>query len=118
MTPPTLVSGHILVVVRLLRFPRLKDTTCSCSAVFFRTLEPCYPFNSAFSWFPFSTPVSMKVNLDKLNLANEYDFSRPAVSPSVKAVTGYNEVATVLKDPLGFRSPYVDSAGSLIQGRG
>lgn len=119
MTPPTLVSGHILVVVRPTLLSRLDDVVLHArSAVFLRTLEPCYSFNSTFSWFPFCTPGAMEVNLGKLNLASDYDFGRPAVSPPVKTVTTYNEVSAVFKDSFSFRSPYVDSAGSLIQGRG
>ncbi|KAF8587829.1 linoleate diol synthase [Ramaria rubella] len=83
-----------------------------------RNLEGSYPFNSTFTWFPFATPDSMKHNLSKLNLAGEYDFSRPTVSPPVQAIVGYEEVAAVFRDSFGFRTPYVDSAGSLIQGRG
>lgn len=83
-----------------------------------RTLPNDYTANSIYTFFPLMTPDSMKKNLTKLKLLDQYDLSRPKARTGVKTVVQYNQVAEILKSKDVFATPYAARAARVIPGKG
>jgi hypothetical protein len=86
--------------------------------LFLRTLPEQYTSNSVYTWFPLMTPDSMKIHLTKLNLLGRYDLKRPGVQASYRTVKDHAEIADILKNTAGFKTPYAERAASVIKGKG
>ncbi|PPQ98253.1 hypothetical protein CVT26_003424 [Gymnopilus dilepis] len=74
--------------------------------LFLRTLPNNFTENSVYTFFPLMTPESMKTNLTKLGVLNQYDLSRPTSKTGTASIDDYNGVKTVLNDKDGFQAPY------------
>ncbi|KAJ1300376.1 hypothetical protein OPQ81_005195 [Rhizoctonia solani] len=48
-----------------------------------RALPRYFPDKSVYTWFPFFIPSETRKNLEKLGLADQYEFDRPTASPKV-----------------------------------
>jgi linoleate 10R-lipoxygenase len=86
--------------------------------LFLRTLPNNYTENSVYTWFPLMTPDSMKTNLTKMDVINQYSLERPVTQTTPREVTGYAEIAQILKSTDGFKTPYGSRAAKVITGNG
>ncbi|KAF8906299.1 linoleate diol synthase [Gymnopilus junonius] len=71
-----------------------------------RTLPNNFTENSVYTFFPLMTPESMKTNLTKLGVLDQYDLSRPKSKTGTTPIDGYTRVKSVLADKEGFQTPY------------
>lgn len=62
------------------------------------------------------TPEAMQTNLTKLGVDKKYTFDMPPHVESVKPVSSYEAVRTVLNDKTNFSSPVVDRAKAIFSG--
>ena len=84
-----------------------------------RTLPNHYPHNSTYTWFPLMTPKAMKGILTNLEVADQYEFSRPSAMPDVVSVDTYDAVQKVMvNEERAFASPYGKAARKLVDGKG
>ncbi|EJD44726.1 putative linoleate diol synthase [Auricularia subglabra TFB-10046 SS5] len=84
-----------------------------------RTLPNNFTHDSTYTWFPLMTPKAMKGILTNLELADKYDFSRPAAKPAVVSVEKYDAVQRVMaNEDFAFASPYGKAARKLVSGPG
>ena len=82
-----------------------------------RSLPEQFTENSAYTWFPFQTPESMKIFLGNLGTADRYSFNRPS-DPPVTAIAGhYNDVQQILGSNQ-FRPFYGNKAALVVSGGG
>jgi linoleate 10R-lipoxygenase len=89
-----------------------------------RTLPNNFTENSIYTFFPLMTPESMKKNLKKLGVIDQYDISRPKPTSQLIKVTGHSRVSSILKDTKNFATFYkaraegvLDSIHGLVQRR-
>ena len=60
-----------------------------------------------------------KLMLDKNpDMAKQYGWNRPHISPTIKTVNGYDAVMAVVSDSHTFATPYEDRVGSFTDGYG
>ncbi|KAJ7070750.1 linoleate diol synthase [Mycena amicta] len=85
--------------------------------LFQRTLPNSFTENSTYAFFPLLTPPTMKANLAKLHLLEEYDVVRPKDERPVQLVQDYATVVDILKSAK-FTSPYATRAAKIIKGKG
>ncbi|KAJ7074134.1 linoleate diol synthase [Mycena amicta] len=85
--------------------------------LFQRTLPRSFTENSTYAFFPLLTPPTMKANLAKLHLLEEYDLVRPKDERPVQLVQDYATVVDILKSAK-FTSPYAARAAKIIKGKG
>ncbi|KAF8595652.1 heme peroxidase, partial [Ceratobasidium sp. AG-I] len=71
-----------------------------------RTLPRHYPYNSAYSLFPFFTPSVTQQNLAKLNIAENYSFARPRETPVPKPLNTFTAIRQVSSDINKFKVIY------------
>ncbi|RXW18706.1 hypothetical protein EST38_g7146 [Candolleomyces aberdarensis] len=86
--------------------------------LFLRTLPHHFTENSIYTFFPLMTPDSMKVNLKKMNLLDQYDLSRPKVRSPHAIIDDQEAVVAILKDTSAFSSPYGEKVARIIKGKG
>ncbi|KAJ3493551.1 hypothetical protein NLJ89_g10993 [Agrocybe chaxingu] len=86
--------------------------------LFLRTLPDHFTENSTYTFFPLMTPESMEVILKNLEVADQYDLSRPKYKSAPVFVEGYSRVSAVLKNKEGFTTPYKTRVDRVIQGPG
>ncbi|KAJ2936955.1 hypothetical protein H1R20_g146, partial [Candolleomyces eurysporus] len=86
--------------------------------LFLRTLPDHFSENSIYAFFPLMTPDSMKVHLEKMNLLDKYDVSRPKTRSPPAVVDSQEAVVAILKDPSAFPAPYAEKVARIIQGKG
>ena len=89
------------------------------SKLLFRHLPAYYPAGSGYGHFPFMVPETMKGFAKKLDIADDYTWSRPPipVGPIVVAKT-YEEVTDVLRDTKTFGSNAGTQLDTLTRGVG
>jgi linoleate 10R-lipoxygenase len=85
--------------------------------LFLRTLPNHFTENSVYTFFPLMTPESMKINLDKLDVLDKYDLSKPKTREPTQHVHNYTEVNTILSTD-SFATCCADRASQLITGDG
>ncbi|KDR80737.1 hypothetical protein GALMADRAFT_1103751 [Galerina marginata CBS 339.88] len=88
------------------RDPKAFGFGSTLGRLFLRTLPNNFTENSVYTFFPLMTPESMKTNLTKLGVIDQYDLSRPKSKTSTVSVEGYARVVSILKDKEGFTTPY------------
>ena len=74
----------------------------------FRHLPRHYPANSVYGLFPFFTPDTNKKTLQKLGIADKYDFNRPKPVPIPKVVDTIPGIRRVFEDSVTFKTMYPD----------
>ncbi|KAF9482553.1 linoleate diol synthase [Pholiota conissans] len=79
-----------------------------------RTLPNHFTENSVYTFFPLMTPESMKTNLKKLGVINQYDLSRPTPTMPLIKVSGHQRVSSILKDVKGFATFYKARIGRVL----
>ncbi|KAF8159445.1 linoleate diol synthase [Crassisporium funariophilum] len=100
------------------RDPKAFGFGSTLGRLFLRTLPNDFTENSIYTFFPLMTPESMKTNLTKLGLLDQYDLSRPKSKSAALAVQGHARVSSLLKDKDGFRTPYKARVDRVISGPG
>lgn len=87
--------------------------------LFLRTLPNHFTENSIYTFFPLMTPESMKTNLTKLGVIDQYDLSRPVERSPTVSVNGYARVAAILNDKSGgFSTSYKARVTRVLHGPG
>ncbi|PFH51764.1 hypothetical protein AMATHDRAFT_2679 [Amanita thiersii Skay4041] len=86
--------------------------------LFLRTLPSNFTENSVYTFFPLMTPDSMKTNLTKMGLLDEYDLSRPKAREAPKPISEYGKVGEILRNKEAFTVPYSARAARIIKGKG
>ena len=87
--------------------------------LFLRTLPNHFTENSIYTFFPLMTPESMKTNLTKLGVIDQYDLSRPVERSPTVSVNGYARVAAILNDKNGgFSTSYKARVTRVLHGPG
>jgi hypothetical protein len=86
--------------------------------LFLRTLPNNFTENSVYTFFPLMTPGSMKTNLTKLKLLDQYDLARPPAKNPIVVVDAHATVASILKDKEGFVVPYQSRVDRVLTGKG
>ena len=64
------------------------------------------------------TPDSMKTNLTKLEVLDQYDLARPTTKKAIDVINDHATVASILKDKEGFIAPYKSRVDRVIKGKG
>ena len=64
------------------------------------------------------TPDSMKTNLDRLKVLDQYDITRPTTQNPPCVVDAYATVASILKNKEGFVAPYQSRVDRVLKGKG
>ena len=64
------------------------------------------------------TPGSMKTNLTKLGLLDQYDLARPTTKKATNIVNTHATVSSILKDKEGFIAPYKFRVDRVLKGKG
>jgi hypothetical protein len=64
------------------------------------------------------TPGDMKTHLTKLELVDKYDLKRPVVQASYRTVEDHVEIVEILRNTVGFKTPYASRAAAVIKDKG
>lgn len=88
------------------RYPDAFGFGSTLGRLFLRALPNNFTENSVYTFFPLMTPESMKTNLTKLGVLDQYDLSRPKSKTGTAAIDGYARVKSILSDKEGFQTPY------------
>ena len=86
-----------------------------------RHLPRHYPGDSVYALFPFFTPPTMKANLTKLGLADQYantDGARPTPLPIPKVVDTLDGIKYVFARPGQYANTYVKGTNLMTAGYG
>jgi linoleate 10R-lipoxygenase len=86
--------------------------------LFLRTLPNNFTENSVYTFFPLMTPTSMKTNLSKLKLLDQYDVEKPTTKNPIVDIKTHATVASILKDKEGFVAPYQSRVDRVLKGKG
>ena len=62
--------------------------------------------NSVYTCFPFFTPQKMKTSLSRLQLVDQYTFTRPIATPIPKILNTFTGIKYVFNSPLIFPTAY------------
>ena len=100
------------------RDPKAFGFGSTLGRLFLRTLPNNFTENSVYTFFPLMTPDSMKTNLTKLDVLNQYDLARPATKKATEVISTHATVASILKDKEGFVAPYKTRVDRVLRGKG
>ena len=100
------------------RNPKAFGFGSTLGRLFLRTLPNNFTENSVYTFFPLMTPDSMKTNLTKLDVLDQYDLARPATKKATEIINTHATVASILKDKEGFIAPYKSRVDRVLKGKG
>ena len=100
------------------RNPKAFGFGSTLGRLFLRTLPNNFTENSVYTFFPLMTPESMKANLGKLDLLNQYDLARPTTKKPTEVINTHAAVTSILKDKEGFIAPYKSRVDRVLKGKG
>ena len=100
------------------RDPKAFGFGSTLGRLFLRTLPNNFTENSVYTFFPLMTPDSMKTNLHKLKVLDQYDIARPKTKKSPVIIDAHATVASILKNKEGFVAPYQSRADRVLKGKG
>ena len=100
------------------RDPKAFGFGSTLGRLFLRTLPNNFTENSVYTFFPLMTPASMKKNLSKLDVLDQYDLARPTTKKATEVIKSHAAVASILKDKEGFTTPYKSRVERIFKGKG